>query len=381
MRLFEFLILTAESLVGVVEATGDSDDGRQPIIIDTDLFSDVDDVGALAIANVLHNCGLADLRGIVLNTPSHYGALAASALCTYYGNDVPIAAFRLINNDTFFDSFYYLYGEYASKLAYHWPRKLDSAFSTPTPVELYRTILSSAKDKSIHIISIGFLTNLADLLKSEADHISPLSGLELAAQKVSELIIMGGEYPSGWEYNFGGIDPESTAHVVHHWPKSVNITYSGSELGGNIFSGQSLVQRLPPDSPVLSAYQWYVGRGSTLRPSWDPITTLYGVLGLDLPSKIGVRPMLEYGNESGYNSIVLANGSNVWINDTDITNQHWLRLVDGANYSMAALLDEFLSHDPSLKSCFRYDLLSENAKDMPMFVGNRGIRGKTGHVE
>lgn len=81
MRLFEFLILTAESLVGVVEATGDSDDGRQPIIIDTDLFSDVDDVGALAIANVLHNCGLADLRGIVLNTPSRYGALAAS-VCT-----------------------------------------------------------------------------------------------------------------------------------------------------------------------------------------------------------------------------------------------------------------------------------------------------------
>ncbi|KAL7817969.1 inosine-uridine preferring nucleoside hydrolase domain-containing protein [Trichoderma aethiopicum] len=356
MRLFASLILTAESLMERVEATGDSANGRQPIIIDTDLFSDVDDVGALAIANVLHNCGLADLRGIVLNTPSHYGALAASALCTYYGNDVPIAAFRPINNDTFFDSFYYLYGEYASKLAYHWPRKLDSAFSTPTPVELYRTILSSAKNKSIHIISIGFLTNLADLLKSEADHISPLSGLELASRKVSELIIMGGEYPSGWEYNFGGVDPGSTAYVVHHWPKSVNVTYSGSELGGNIFSGQNL--------------QWYVGRGSTLRPSWDPITTLYGVLGLDLPSKIGVRPMLEYGNESGYNSIVLANGSNVWVNDTGVTNQHWLRLIDGANHSMAALLDELLSCDPSSKSCFRYEILSENAKGMPMFAKN-----------
>ncbi|TFA99736.1 hypothetical protein CCMA1212_008462 [Trichoderma ghanense] len=353
MRLISFLILTAESLVRVVEAAGNSANGRQPIIIDTDLFSDVDDVGALAIANLLHNCGLADLRGIVLNTPSHYGPLAAS---------VP---FRPINNDAFFDSVDYLYGEYASKVAYHWPRKLDSAFSTPTPLELYRTILSSADDKSIHIISVGFLTNLANLLKSEADHISHLSGLELAARKVSELVIMGGEYPSGWEYNFGGVDPESTAYVVRHWPKSVNITYSGSELGGNIFSGQNLVQRSPPDSPVLSAYQWYVGRGSTTRPSWDPITTLYGILGLDFLSKLGIRPMLEYANTSGYNNVTATDGSNAWVNDTAVTNQHYLRLAGGiSNHSMAALLDEFFTHDPSSRSCCQYEILSENAKDI-----------------
>ena len=50
----------------------------QPIIIDTDLFGDVDDVGALTIANVLHNCGLADVKGIAINTHSKYGAPAAS---------------------------------------------------------------------------------------------------------------------------------------------------------------------------------------------------------------------------------------------------------------------------------------------------------------
>lgn len=50
----------------------------QPIIIDTDIFSDVDDLGAIATANVLHNCGLADLRGVAINTQSRYGALATS---------------------------------------------------------------------------------------------------------------------------------------------------------------------------------------------------------------------------------------------------------------------------------------------------------------
>jgi hypothetical protein len=50
----------------------------QPIIIDTDILTDVDDVGALAIANILHTCGLADLRGVMISTHSRYGALATS---------------------------------------------------------------------------------------------------------------------------------------------------------------------------------------------------------------------------------------------------------------------------------------------------------------
>ena len=48
------------------------------IIIDTDIFSDVDDIGAIAVANTLHNCGMVDLQAVIINTPSQYGALAAS---------------------------------------------------------------------------------------------------------------------------------------------------------------------------------------------------------------------------------------------------------------------------------------------------------------
>lgn len=224
-------------------------------------------------------------------------------------------------------------------------------------MELYRSILNSAEDESIHIVSIGLLTNLADLLKSKADHISRLSGPQLISAKVSELAVMGGQYPSGWEYNFGGADPDSTAYVVKHWPASVKITYSGYELGNAVLSGQNLVHNSLPDSPVLSSYQWYVGRGSTIRESWDPITTLYGILGLDWLSKLGIRPMLAYANKFGYNSITAANGSNAWVYDPKVTNQHWLRLADGVtNYSMAALLDEFFTHDPSVKSCLRHKL-------------------------
>lgn len=76
----------------------------KPIVIDTDIFSDVDDVGSLAVANVLHNYGLADLRGVAVNTHSEYGALAVSVINTYFGNgDVPIAAIRPFTDETFFD--------------------------------------------------------------------------------------------------------------------------------------------------------------------------------------------------------------------------------------------------------------------------------------
>lgn len=213
--------------------------------------------------------------------------------------------------------------------------------------------MSKIEDNSINFISIGFLTNLADLLRSEPDNVSDLSGKELAALKVNKLIIMGGYYPSGWEFNFGGQDPESTAYVLSHWPKSVPITFSGSELGGNIYSGQGLAQHSPPNSPILAAYQWYVGRCSTIRESWDPLTTLYGILGLDGFAKLGIKTPVAYANQFGYNSITAKNASNAWVNDTSVTNQHWLKLADGVtNSSVAWLLDQFYTHDPVIKSCF-----------------------------
>ena len=73
-------LLFSSSLLSLTAAAAakPSRGGGQPIIIDTDLFGDVDDVGALTIANVLHNCGLADIKGIAINTHSKYGAPAAS---------------------------------------------------------------------------------------------------------------------------------------------------------------------------------------------------------------------------------------------------------------------------------------------------------------
>ncbi|KAI1498832.1 nucleoside hydrolase [Biscogniauxia marginata] len=344
-----FLILLAFALPN--SASRIASRRGKPIVIDTDIFSDVDDVGALAVANVLHNRGFADIRGVLINTPSKYGALATSVINTYFGNgDIPIAAIRPLNNETYFDDFAFLRGEYAGKIAHNWPRSLNDSSATPTPVELYRSILASSEDRSITLISLGFLTNLATLLDSPPDDITPLSGPALLSGKVKELVIMGGKYPSGWEFNFGGSDPESTYHVVNNWPRDVPITYSGFELSEKILSGDRLADQAPADSPVLAAYQWYVSRCSTIRESWDPVTTLYGILGLEEARKLGIGKLFVYANKIGYNE-VLANGSNAWVNDSSVSNQHWLRLANGVtNTSVASLLTELFAKDSSDKS-------------------------------
>lgn len=240
-------------------------------------------------------------------------------------------------------------GEYAGKVSNNWPRMLNDSEATPTPVDLYRSVLSSAESRSMTLISLGFLTNLAALMESPPDHLSSLTGRALISAKVKELVVMGGRYPSGWEFNFGGSDPESTYHVVNNWPADVPVTFSGGELGEDIFSGGGLAKHAPPDSPVLAAYQWYVGRCSTFRESWDPVTTLYGILGLEGSPKLGIGKLFEYGNEIGYNE-VLVNGSNRWVDDSSRSNQHWLRLADGVtNTTIASLINRFLADDSSSK--------------------------------
>lgn len=242
----------------------------------------------------------------------------------------------------------YRLSDYASKIAHHWPHGVKDAGETPTPVDLYRSVLASAENKSITIISIGFLTNLAGLLDSHDDG---LSGPELVATKVRELVVMGGRYPSGWEYNLGGVDPTSAAIVIDRWPREVPITFSGYELGKYVLSGEHLRREAPPASPVLAAYEWYVGRCKTLRESWDPLTVLYGVAGLDELPQLGLPALFKYGNEYGYNSVASKDGSNIWVNDTNVTNQHWLKLADNvSNNTVAWILEQFYKSDASAQT-------------------------------
>lgn len=247
---------------------------------------------------------------------------------THFSNPIiPIAALRPLTNDTFHDTRHYRLGEYASKVAHipNFPRALRNATSTPGPVDLYRQTLAAAATKNacITLVSIGFLTNLAALLESGPDAISPLTGHELVEQKVAELVVMGGRYPAGLEFNFA-FDVASTRTVLAQWPDNVPVTFSGYELGSKIFSGQNLPTLAEEGSPVLAAYQWYGDRCDTRRASYDPVTVLYAVTGLG--------EMFEFEGEGGWNEVG-EDGRNWWAWGEDREGngkkQRWLKLKDG----------------------------------------------------
>lgn len=277
-----------------------------------------------------------NLLAVNVNYPSSYSALAASAILSHYGHpEVPIGILRPMSNETYIDTRYFERGEYATKVGYHWRCEEDCAVRWGNvesdawdPVALYRKTLSEAADGSVTIASIGFFNNLAGLLNSSGDSYSELTGSELVERKVAELVVMGGGYPSGHEFNFWAYDPSATAQVINSWKGPV--VFSGVELGGNVSTGGRLLAQGPTNDPVRAAYFYYTY--NTTRFSWDPLTVLYAIDGLG--------ELFEFGNDAGYN-FVYPNGSNAWVEDAGVKNQHWLKLkVDNA--TAARSLDDIM---------------------------------------
>jgi hypothetical protein len=312
-----------------------------------------------------------NLLAVNINYPSTYSVLAASAILAHYGHqDIPIGIKRPLTNATFFDSWFYELGEYASKIAYHW-----SGGSLPwgheeeawKPVSLYRKLLASAEDCNVTIASIGFLDNvrpfdyfprfhtsniklqLSELLNSSADIYSDLNGRDLVNRKVSELVIMGGGYPSGYSFNFWGSNSSLTAHVINSWEG--RMVFVGDDVGEYVMSGGKFMEKGPTADPVRMAYIYYTH--NTSRSSWDPLTIMYAVNGLG--------NLFEYGNDHGYNHIE-TNGTNRWIWDAERENQFFLRLkID--NETAAAELDRLFlkgaiqfSKQPASKASLRESL-------------------------
>jgi inosine-uridine nucleoside N-ribohydrolase len=149
----------------------------------------------------------------------------------------------------------------------------------PEAVTLYRQVLSSQPDGSATIVAIGWLTNLAELLQSSPDHHSPLTGTELVAAKVRELVTMGGVWPNTIgqaDYNFR-MDREAAKLVIDTWPTPVMFT----GLGLDVMTGGRLVSTVSAANPVSVFYQnFFRGFNVSERPSWDLIAVLYAVRGL-----------------------------------------------------------------------------------------------------
>ena len=298
-----------------------------PIIFDTDFSPDVDDVGALAILHAFANRGEAEILGVVISSGDTYAARAVDTVNTYYNrSEIPIGI--TLNPTVVTDSLY------TRALALNFPNHLQDD-NAPDAVKVYRQILAAQPDHSTTIVCVGFLTNLHNLLDSNPDVISELSGLELAKTKVSRLVIMGGNYPDstshpvGAEYNFA-MDAESTCVVIREWPTP--IIFCGFEVGEDIITGAILQERTPPENPVRVAYTLYNGGGG--RNSWDLVTVHYAVRG-----SAGGYQLCLGRNE------VTKEGKNRWdISDESKQHAYILKTVSKENIENA--IDNLLVHLP-----------------------------------
>jgi inosine-uridine nucleoside N-ribohydrolase len=93
------------------------------------------------------------------------------------------------------------------------------------------------------------------------------------ARKVTKLVIMGGRYPEGKEWNFEQ-NPAAAAKVLAEWPSP--ILASGFEIGARVHTGKRLETETPETNPVRKAFALYAGPGKG-RESWDE-TALYAAV-------------------------------------------------------------------------------------------------------
>lgn len=235
------------------------------VILDTDIDSDVDDVQALAMLHAYQKMGKIDLLGVIVTSPDSYAYRCADAINTYYGHsDIPIGCLRGQGN---WGSF----SKYTRKVSEEFPHALTSVENTVLSAELYRKLLAKSGDDSVIIVTIGHLSSLRDLLQSEGDEISPLSGKELVNRKVKKWLCMGGQFPEGLEANFHRPDPASTVYCLDQWEKEV--IFCGWEVGNRIITGGDyLKSKLSSSSPLYRSYELYNQFAG--RPAWDQVAVL-----------------------------------------------------------------------------------------------------------
>jgi len=313
--------------------------GNVKVIFDTDVGTDYDDVAALAVLHILADEGNAEILATTLSYRMDRNVQLIHHLNSYYGRpDLPIGEVK--ENGL---------GRKGSKKWIDAVLDIDtvkmlSASQTEDATHTYRKVLVGQPDNSVTIITVGFFTNLDNLLRSSADSISSLTGFELVKKKVKRLVSMAGRFPEGREFNIYA-EVQGAKRVIEQWP--TDIVFSGAEIGRYIRTGDKLVASSLEGHPVKTIYRvameedmlefdnsWYEMGG---RASYAQTVVLAGVLGID-----------SYFNHERGQMVVRDDGSNTWqVNE----NGRHVRLINRHTFQhMANVIEEIMMRLPNRKN-------------------------------
>jgi inosine-uridine nucleoside N-ribohydrolase len=301
------------------------------IIFDSDLGPDYDDVGALAFLHAMADSGKAEILATLASNKHELVAPAIEVINTYFGRpDLPLGGPK--TEGVSINSPYH----WADTLVAKYPHTLQSTNDAPDAVGVYRKILSSQPDSSVTIVTVGFLTNMSNLLKSQPDNISPLGGTELVAKKVKVLVSMAGRFPEGREFNVY-MDSTASDYAFRNWPGKV--IFSGFEIGSRIFTGLRLIRSDIQNSPVKDVFRISIPMSEedkNGRMSWDETAVMIGVYGPDgffdtVRGRIIVNPD---GSNSWEN---IENGKQMYVTMKKTTEQ------------IAGFIEDRMMHQPMKK--------------------------------
>lgn len=244
-----------------------------PIIFDTDMDTDCDDAGAMAVLHVLADRGECEILATMVSVAHPWSAPTVAAINAYYGRpNLPIGQVKGggVNEPS----------RFAKKIAGEFPHAIKSADDAPDALPLYRELLEKQPDHSVVIVTVGYLRNLKNLLESPG-------GPELVKRKVKTYVCMGGNFigtPAHDDLKLGNVnfqrDPQSALYVIQNWPTP--IVFGGREVcsvPSGLTCGTSLA-KTPPNNPVRRAYEHYFGGTLKNRHVADLVSVLYAVRGL-----------------------------------------------------------------------------------------------------
>lgn len=270
---------------------------QKVIIFDSDMGPDYDDVGAITMLHAFADSGYIKLLATIASTKYEGVAGVFNVLNTYFNRpDLPIGVPK--NKGLELKDWQH----WTDTLLAKYPHRIKNNSEVQDATELYRKLLSKQPDKSVTIVTVGFLTNLSNLLLSSPDKYSTLSGKQLVQKKVKELISMAGRFPSGKEFNVEK-DASASQVVFSQWP--TRILLSGFEIGQKIKVGLPLIQNEKiSNSPVKDVFRISIPQAkedSAGRMSWDETAVLVAVKGYQ-----------PYYTVKEGKMIVEADGSNTW---------------------------------------------------------------------
>lgn len=249
------------------------------IIFDTDMMTDCDDAGAMAVLHALADLGECEILATVVSSADRWSAASVDAINTYYRRPaLPIGMPRGHGVQ--------LPSRFTKRLGQDFPNRFGANAEVPDALLVYRDVLEGQPDNTVVVVTVGYLTNLRNLLLLPAGE-GRASGKDLVQRKVCLWVCMGGNFighPPRDDLRLGNVnfqrDAKAAVEVIRNWPTPV--VFAGREVcsvPSGLQVGASLAQT-PPTNPVRMAYEHYFGAPGRSRHVADLATVLFAVRGL-----------------------------------------------------------------------------------------------------